>query len=419
MKTINIFTKFIRRFATPKIGIFFGRSEDACNSTLRDNETVGAIADVIATNVAKLSPQVIRKDASGITVKNDRLSRLLCIRPCPEMSTYDFLYRLASDAIYNSNAFAVILYNKDFTEIERIQPISVDDHKIFEDDNGNLFFEFVWSYDQKRYTVPYSFVIHIKSRYNQKRFFGTSPDSELRSSLELLETTYSGIKNVIKNSASLRGYLKYTNIADEEELQNKVNEFKKAYLSAENEGGIAGLDSTYDFHEITQKPASIPAEQVSFLRQNFYNYYHVNEKILTSSFNEQEWNSFYESAIEPFAIQLCLEFTFKLFSEKQRGFGNKVIFTSNRLQYATLRERSQIAKDMFDRGAITINQYLELMYYPPIEGGDIRMVSLNYVKVDDQTKYQVGTGTSSSENSVSEQIKMLLEGGEKSEQNKR
>ena len=45
---------------------------------------------------------------------------------------------------------------------------------------------------------------------------------------------------------------------------------------------------------------------------------------------------------------------------------------------------------MFDRGAITINQYLELMYYPPIEGGDVRMVSLNYVKVDDQSLYQTG-----------------------------
>lgn len=381
---------------------------------MRDNETIGAIADVIATNVAKLTPQVIRKDAGGITVKNDRLARLITMRPCPEMSIYDFLYRLASDVIYNSNAFAVIFYNDDFTEIERIQPVSTDEHKIFEDDNGNLFFEFVWSYDQRRYTVPYQFVIHLKGRYNKKRFFGTSPDSELRSSLELLETTYDGIKNVINNSASLRGYLKYNNIADEDELQNKVKEFQKAYMSAENEGGLAGLDSTYEFHEINQRPASIPAEQISFLRQNFYNYYHANEKILTSSFNEQDWNSFYETDIEPFAIQLTLEFTFKVFTEKQRSFGNKVIFTANRLQYATLRERSQIAKDMFDRGAITINQYLELMYYPPIEGGDIRMVSLNYVKVDDQTKYQIGAGAGASENSVSKQIKKLLEGGENS-----
>ena len=45
---------------------------------------------------------------------------------------------------------------------------------------------------------------------------------------------------------------------------------------------------------------------------------------------------------------------------------------------------------MFDRGIITINEFRELLYYEPIEGGDVRMISLNYVKTDDQSLYQVG-----------------------------
>ena len=45
---------------------------------------------------------------------------------------------------------------------------------------------------------------------------------------------------------------------------------------------------------------------------------------------------------------------------------------------------------MFDRGAITINEYRELLYYEPIEDGDVRMVSLNFVKAGDQSQYQVG-----------------------------
>ena len=46
---------------------------------------------------------------------------------------------------------------------------------------------------------------------------------------------------------------------------------------------------------------------------------------------------------------------------------------------------------MYDRGAITINEYRELLYYEPIEDGDVRMVSLNYVKEGDQSQYQVGS----------------------------
>lgn len=358
--------------------------------SLRDNEIVGAIANVIASNVGKLSPQIIRKDAKGITIKNDQLSKLLNIRPCPEATTYDFLYKMASDLIYTSNAFSVLFYNEDYTTIDRIQPITVRSHRIFEDESGNLFLKFIWDYDGMEYTVPYQFVIHIKGRYNKKRFLGTPPDTEIKNSTELLEVTYNGIKNVINNSAALRGYLKYNNIANDTDIKNKVNEFKKAYLSAENEGGIAGLDSTIDFEEIIQQPRPIPVNQVTFFRENIYRYYGVNEKILNSTYSEAEWNSFYEAIIEPIAIQLSLEFTFKIFTDRERGFGNKIVFTTNRLQYATLQTRSAIGRALYDRGILTINEYRELMYYPQIEGGDIRMVSLNYVKADDQSLYQTG-----------------------------
>jgi HK97 family phage portal protein len=370
--------------------IIFGRSEVAPSGSLRENEIVGAVANAIASNVGKLAPQVVRKDARGTTLKNDRLSRLLNIRPCPEASTYDFLYKMGSDLVYTSNAFAVLFYNDDFTQLLRIQPITVRTHKIFEDEDENVFFRFKWDYDGVEYTIPYQFVIHIKARYNKKRFLGTPPENDLQNSTELLDTTYNGIKNVIKNSASLRGYLKYNNFIDDDELKEKVKEFKEAYMSAENEGGIAGLDNELDFKEITQQPRQIPITQVTFFRENIYRYYGVNEKILNSTYSETEWNSFYEAVIEPIAIQLSLEFTFKVFTERERGFGNKVVFVTNRLQYATLQTRSTIGKDLFDRGIMTINEYRELMYMPQIEDGDVRMISLNYVKVDDQSLYQTG-----------------------------
>ena len=262
---MNFLQRFISRFKR-SIHIIFNRSEYAPSGSLRENEIVGAIANTIASNVGKLAPQVIRKDARGITVKNDRISRLLNLRPCPEASTYDFLYRMASDLVYTSNAFAVIFYNDDFTDVLRIQPVTVRSHRVFEDEYGRVFFRFVWDYDGVEYTLPYEFVIHVKARYNKKRFLGTSPDGDLRESVELLQTTYDGIKNVIKNSASLRGYLKYNNFIDEDELKEKVRDFQSAYMSAENEGGIAGLDNELDFHEINQQPRQIPVAQVAFFR---------------------------------------------------------------------------------------------------------------------------------------------------------
>lgn len=66
-------------------------------------------------------------------------------------------------------------------------------------------------------------------------------------------------------------------------------------MSAENDGGIGGLDNTMEFHEITQRTPNIPTIQSQYLRDNLYRYYNVNENILMSKFTEAEWNAFYET----------------------------------------------------------------------------------------------------------------------------
>lgn len=369
--------------------VFVLRGESGRKTGVQESEIIGAIANVIATHTAKLNPQIIRQTKDGKQFRADYLARLLSSRWAPEMSTYDALYKMASDLVYTSNAFAVLFYNKDFTKIEQITPITATSFRIFED-GGKMFFKFIWAYDQKEYTVPYSFVIHIKARYDKNRFLGTPPDAQIKNSLELLDATGTAIENMVKNGANLKGYLKYTNFADEEEMKKKVREFQEAYMSAENSGGIAGIDNSYEFHEIQQRSQSIPTSQSQFFRENIYRYFMINEKILNSDFDEKTWNAFYEGVIEPIAIQLSLEFTYKALSERERGFGSRIIFTSNRLQYATLDTRLRLAGEAADRGAITINEYRELLYYPPIDDGDVRIISLNYVKTDDQSAYQVG-----------------------------
>ena len=369
--------------------IFAFRGEYQGSSDLYESDVIGSIANCIASNLGKLTPQVIRRDAAGLTIKDDYLAKLLSLRWSQEITPFDGLYKMGSDLVYKSNSFAVIFYNADFTRVQSIVPVTVKSFRIWEEDN-NIFFRFVWDYDGKEYTLPYQSVIHLKARYDRKRFIGTSPESQLKTTLELLDTTGESLRNAVNNSANLKGYLKYNNFADDDELKQKVREFQEAYMSAANDGGIAGLDNSMEFHEITQHTNAIPVTQSAFLRENLYRYYNVNEKILNSTYNESEWNAFYEAVIEPIALQLSLEFTYKLLSERERGFGNKIIFTANRLQYATLQTRVNLGSQLFDRGIITINEYRELMYYEPIEDGDVRMVSLNYVKADEQSIYQIG-----------------------------
>lgn len=371
--------------------IFTIRGEYNAVADMDASDIIGSITNCIATNVAKLTPQLIRLDSKGMLIRDDYLAKLLSLRWSPELSTYDALYKMTAQLVRNSNAFAIVFYSDDFSRVKSIVPITVRGYRIWEDEEtGTLLFRFTWDYDGKNYTIPYQSVIHIKARFDKKRFLGSAPDPALRNTLELLDATGQALKNTVKNSANLKGYLKYNNFADNEELKNKVKEFQTAYMDASNEGGLGGLDNTMEFHEINQRTPTVPTQQSQFLRDNIYRYYNVNENILMSKFSETDWNAFYESVIEPIALQLSLEFTFKLLTERERGFGNKIIFSSSRLQYATLQTRSSVGSILYDRGIITINEFRELLYYEPIEDGDVRMVSLNYVKADEQSLYQIG-----------------------------
>ena len=114
------------------------RGEYSAGGGLDDSDIIGSIENCIAVNVAKLTPQVMRKDARGMTIKDDYLARLLSLRWAPELSAYDALYKMAATLVRKSNAFAAVMYNEDFTKVKQIVPLTVSSFRIYEDDDGNI-----------------------------------------------------------------------------------------------------------------------------------------------------------------------------------------------------------------------------------------------------------------------------------------
>lgn len=83
--------------------IFTIRGEYSAGGGLDDSDIIGSIENCIAVNVAKLTPQVMRKDARGMTIKDDYLARLLSLRWAPELSAYDALYKMAATLVRKSS----------------------------------------------------------------------------------------------------------------------------------------------------------------------------------------------------------------------------------------------------------------------------------------------------------------------------
>ena len=69
-----------------------------------------------------------------------------------------------------------------------------------------------------------------------------------------------------------------------------------------------------------------------------------------------------------------------------------MIFEANRIAYMSTASKVKLANAMIPAGAIKRNEIRELFGYAGLPGteGDEIVVSLNYVKTTDQTKYQTG-----------------------------
>ena len=142
------------------------------------------------------------------------------------------------------------------------------------------------------------------------------------------------------------------------------------------------FDAKYsDVKQIDSKPFIVDAEQMKLIQTNVYNYFGVNEDILQNKFDENKWNAFYEGKVEPFALQLGLVLSNMTFTKKELSFGNALILTSNRMQYASNTTKLQVASQMFDRGIFSQNDIFDIFNMPHIEGGDKRYIRREYVEV--------------------------------------
>ena len=89
------------------------------------------------------------------------------------------------------------------------------------------------------------------------------------------------------------------------------------------------------------------------------------------------------------AVQLSLELTEKIFTEREQGFGNLIIFEANRLQFSSSTTKTNILKELLPLGLFTTNQALDILNLPPVEDGDRRLQTLNVVSADKADQYQL------------------------------
>ncbi|PFC97756.1 phage portal protein [Bacillus cereus] len=320
-----------------------------------------------AKAVGKLIAKHIRDNGNEFKINPEPYIRFILEEPNPLMTGQMFQEKMAIQLELNHNAFAYIKRD-DYGYATEIYPIPCTTVEVVEGAYGDIFLKFYFK-NGKQMTIPYADVIHLRKDFNDNDFFGEHPGNALSQLMEIVTTTDQGIVKAIKNSAVVKWILKFKSVLKQEDIDNQVKNFVNNYLNIANDGGAASSDPRYDLEQVKPEAFVPDSKQMQETVQRIYNFFNTNDKIIQSKYNEDEWNAYYESEIEPFAMQLAGEYTRKLFSRKERGFGNKIIFESSSLQYASMSTKMNLVQ-MVDRGSLTPNEWRAILSLGPIEGGD-------------------------------------------------
>lgn len=339
---------------------------------LYESELIRASIDAIARHASKL---VI--DIQGTA--NPKLRTRLRGGPNEWMTYSQFLYRLATIREMQNNAFIVPVLGDDPDEIQGYYPI-LPSRTTLLDVDGEPWYEYWFNNGQRGYIEADR--VGILNRFQYEDDFFGDDNRALGSTMDLISMQQQGIKEGIKNSATFRFMARLSNFAKPEDIKRERERFNRENMQGES-GGILLMPSQYvDAKQIDQKPFIVDADQMKLIQESVFNYFGVNMDILQNKAVGDSWAAFYDGKLEPLAVQLSEALTKMTFSRREIAMGNLVTVTSNRLQYASTKEKLDVSAQMADRGIMSRNEIREIWGLPPIESGDTFLVRGEYKDPD-------------------------------------
>jgi HK97 family phage portal protein len=365
------------------------------------SDVVQMAVDCIASEISKLQPRHIRTDSNGMqTTPKSSLNRLFKFAPNPMMTTHDFLEKIIWLLYKNYNAFIYPMHDlitdgrgnvtRDYIAFYPLNPTTVT----FLQDAANQMFVKMDFASGASFTLNYNDVIHLRKKFSSNDIMGGGangqPDNAaLLKVLDINNTVTEGLGKAIKASLGIRGILKIATLLDDEKQQAERKRFEDAIASSGS--GILPMDLKGEYIPIQIDPKIIDKDTMEFIQNKILNWYRVPLKILSGSFNDEEYQAFYEATLEPLIVSLGQAFSKALFTQRELDFGNEMVFYHRDMMYLSTASKLKLLEVAGAQGLLTDDQKLRILGYPPLPDGtgNRRTISLNYVSTEIADEYQL------------------------------
>lgn len=345
------------------------------SGSIYESELIRASINARATHISKLKVDVLGSARPALRTKLQK-------GPNSFQTWGQFLYRLSTILDVHNTAFIVPVYDEYGEPSGIFCPLPSQCEVVQYGKKPYLRYKFR---DGNTAAIEYEYCgVMTKFQYKDD-IFGES-NHALMPTLDLIEIENQGIQEATKSSAAYRFWARVNNFTKTEDLAKERKRFTEENFSKESKGGgMLLFPNTYqDIHQIEAKPWVVNPQQMKEIRENVYDYFGVNDDILKNKAFGDAWTAFYEGAIEPFAIQFSEVMTRMLFTFREQGIGNRVVASSNRLQYLSNKEKLDVSAQMLDRGIMSINDVREIWNMPPVDGGDVRIIRGEYYNADEK-----------------------------------
>ena len=342
-----------------------------------ESELIRSAINSRATHISKLQVQMIGSARPALQAKMKH-------GPNEFQTWSQFLYRLSTLLDVHNTAFITPIWDE-YGQPSGVYTPLPDRCEIVQYNNvPYLRYEFSWG---QKAAVELEYC-GIMTKYQYRHDFFGENNRALFPTMELIHMQNQGIEEGVKSAATYRFMAQLNNFSKAEDLANERKRFTAENFSRDAEGGgLLLFPNTYsNIQQITAKPWVVDAEQMKAIKESVFEYFGVNEDVLENKAYGDAWSAFYEGAIEPFAIQFSEVMTKMLFTLREQSNGNKVMATSNRLQYMSNADKLAVAQTMADRGLMTRNELREIFNLPPLDDiGDTIPARGEYYNVGDES----------------------------------
>ena len=359
----------------------------------------------IVDEMKKLNPCHVRYvESDTVPVKGSTVQDVLT-DPNPLMTTSEFLEKTCWLLLLNYNAFVIPTYyvwtdpktgaeRRYYTALYPINPTQVD---FIEDAAANLFVKFTF-WNGETTTIRYEDVIHVRYNYSVNQYMGGNemgqPDHKaLLGTLELNDQLLKGVAKAMKASYAVNGVVKYNSLMDDGKTEQALKDLERKL--ANSESGFLPLDLKAEFTPLPKTTQLVDEATLKFIDGKILRNFGVPLPILTGDYKKEQYEAFYQKTLEPIIIAISQAFTKKMFTPREKAFGNKIELYPKALIFMTVSQTLDMIKELSPTGALFENEKrvaLGLRPLPELEGK--RFMSLNWIDANNANEYQVGKDAS-------------------------